>query len=184
MSHFTKVTTEIRDLETLKKALSKMNLKLEKNTECRYYYGIENRENVIKLPGPYDVAIEYKEDGTYNLDADFFGGFVEIIIGSKGDKLLRYYAIEKLKNEAKRKGYKVFEKSESTVKIIDSKTAGKVEVEFLPDGKIEIKTSGFKGKSCMKFTEIEKALGNIESTKKTPEYYQSDATKIQIEEWS
>ena len=36
MSHFTKITAEIRDLDVLKQALKKMNLTLEKNTKCRY----------------------------------------------------------------------------------------------------------------------------------------------------
>ena len=43
---------------------------------------------------------------------------------------------------------------------------------FKRDGSVTCKTSGFRGKSCMDATkEIEKALGMIESTKKTEEFY-------------
>ena len=183
MSHFSTVKTEITDLEALEKAVSAMGLRLESNTTCRYYYGAEFREHVIKLPGRYDVAVESKGNGTYDLNADFYGGHVEKVIGPKGDVLLKQYAIEKLRIEAKKRGYKVFDK-ENGLKIMDPKTTGKAEVTCLPDGKFEIKTSGFKGKSCMKFEAIEKALGRIDSTKKTAEYYDDNTTKARLTEWS
>ena len=183
MSHFTKITAEIKDLEALRKAVSNMNLRLESNTGCRYYYGTKRREHVIKLPGRYDVAVESNGDGTYDLDADFYGGHVERIIGHNGEELLKQYTIEKLKIEAKKHGYKVYDKGNGLLKIMDPKTTGKAEVTCLPNGQFEIKTSGFKGKTCMKFEVIEKALGRIDSTKKTPEYYQNDIAKEHLTEW-
>jgi len=183
MSHFTKLTAEIKDLETLKLALLGMNLKLETNTSCRYYYGEEQKKFVIKLPGPYDVALEKNSNGSYDLNADFYQGHVEKHIGHKGEKLLRQYSIEKLKIEAKKNGYKVYP-TEEGMKIMDPKTGGKVEVKILPNGQIDIKTSGFKGQSCMKFAEIEKVLGKIESCKKTSEYYDKGAEVARLREWS
>ena len=180
MSHFTKITAEIRDLDVLKQALKKMNLTLEKNTNCRYYNGAAVRENVIKLPGVYDVAVEAQSDGTYALDADFYEGHVAKYIGANGEELLRQYSIEKLKKEAKNHGYKVYDKGNGILKILDTKRAGKIEIECLPNGKIEIKTSEYKGKSCMNFEIIEKALGRIDSTKKTPEYYKSEKATAQV----
>ena len=41
MSHFTNLTTEIRDLEACKKALENMGLQLQEYGECRYYYGVK-----------------------------------------------------------------------------------------------------------------------------------------------
>ena len=184
MSHFSRVKTEITDLEALKKAASAMGLRLESNTECRYYYGVKHKEHVIKLPGRYDVAIESKGNGTYDLKADFYGGYVEEVIGHKGEDLLKQYTIEKLKIEAKKNGYKVYDKGNGVLKIMDPKTTGKAEVTCLPDGKFEIKTSGFKGKSCMKSEAIEKALGRIDSTKKTAEYYDDNTAKAHLVEWS
>ncbi len=184
MSHFSTVKTEITDLEALEKAVSAMGLRLEANTGCRYYYGTEFREHVIMLPGRYDVAVESKGNGTYDLSADFYEGHVEKFIGPEGEILLRQYTIEKLKIEAEKHGYKVYDKGNGTLKIIDPKTTGKAEVTCLPGGKFEIKTSGFKGKSCMKFEAIEKALGRIDSTKKTAEYYNDDTAKAHLTEWS
>jgi len=43
---------------------------------------------------------------------------------------------------------------------------------FKRDGSVVCKTSGFRGSSCMDATaEIEKALGMVETEKKTEEYY-------------
>lgn len=184
MSHFTKITTEIKDLEALKQAATNMNLSLESNTTCRYYYGAETREHVIKLPGKYDVAIEPKEGGTYDIDADFYEGHVERFIGCQGSELLRQYSIEKLKIEAKKNGYKVYPAEEGKLKLIDKKSGGKAIISFDSDGKINVETSGFKGKTCMNFGIIEKALGHIDSTKKKPEYYQNNVSEVHLKEWS
>ena len=37
---------------------------------------------------------------------------------------------------------------------------------------------------CMKFEAIEKALGRIDSTKKTAEYYDDNTAKAHLVEWS
>ena len=183
MSHFTKITTEIRDLEALKNAAQNMNLSFEHNTGCRYYYGSQTRENVIKLPGKYDVAIEAKDNGTYDIDADFYDGHVERFIGKNGNELLRQYSMEKLKIEAKKNGYKVYE-SGASIKLINKNNGGKAVVNIGDDGKINVETSGFKGQSCMNFGIIEKALGSISNIKKKPEYYQNNVSEVHLEEWS
>jgi len=183
MSHFTRITAEIKDLEALKQAAANMNLSFEDNTTCRYYYGAETREHVIKLPGRYDVAIEPKVDGTYDIDADFYGGHVERFIGCQGSELLRQYSIEKLKIEAKKNGYKVYEAGEGKLKLMDRKTGGKAIVSFDSEGKINVETSGFKGKSCMNFGIIEKTLGQIDSINKKTEYYQNNVSEVHLEEW-
>ncbi len=52
----------------------------------------------------------------------------------------------------------------------------KIEITFNPDGTTDIKTSGFRGNSCMKAAEfLKKALGSVVKTKKTPEYFQAEA---------
>jgi fatty acid/phospholipid biosynthesis enzyme len=54
----------------------------------------------------------------------------------------------------------------------------KSEITFNPDGTTEIKTSGFRGNSCVKAAEfLKKALGSVLKTKKTPEYYQAEAVE-------
>jgi len=48
----------------------------------------------------------------------------------------------------------------------------KIIFNFAKDGTVTCKTSGFKGKACMDASkEIEKALGMVEGTKKTEEFY-------------
>lgn len=184
MSHFTKITTEIKDLEALKAAVNNMNLSLESDTSCRYYYGTEYKEHVIKLPGRYDVAIEANGDGTYDINADFYEGHVERYIGPQGSELLRQYSIEKLKIEAKKNGYKVYPAENGALKLMDKVSGGKAIVSIDSDGKLNIETSGFKGKSCMNFGIIEKALGHIDSVKKKPEYYQANTSEVHLKEWS
>ncbi len=40
------------------------------------------------------------------------------------------------------------------------------------EGEAEVKTKGFKGKSCLKASEfIKHALGTVKNTRKTSEYY-------------
>ncbi|MEW6443185.1 MAG: DUF2997 domain-containing protein [bacterium] len=51
-----------------------------------------------------------------------------------------------------------------------------IQITFNPDGTTEVKTTGFRGKSCMKATEfLKKALGSVTKTGKTPEYFQGAA---------
>ena len=53
-----------------------------------------------------------------------------------------------------------------------------IQITFNPDGSTEIKTSGFRGKSCMRAAEfLKKALGSVLKTKKTPEYFQGVAVE-------
>ncbi len=57
--------------------------------------------------------------------------------------------------------------------------AEKVEIElvFTPDGEVQLKTRGLKGKDCLAETEaLERVLGRVTSREKTSEYYQQPAT--------
>ena len=58
MSHFTHVSAEIRDLDACNKALNNMGLTMQSYGSCRYYFGTEMKENVVRLPGQYDMALE------------------------------------------------------------------------------------------------------------------------------
>lgn len=185
MSHFTNVRTEIRDMEALENALSSMHLNMEHNAKCRYYYGTTIKENVAHLPGPYDVAFEKDVNGAYNISADFYGGHVAKTIGANGAILIGRYTMEKLKKEAKKLGFKVYPKNNSQAKVVDPKeAAGKLDVEIGEDGTVSFKASGFKGKKCMKFESLEKALGAVMETEKTSSYYAENETqKMQVKEW-
>lgn len=176
MSHFTKVSAEIRDMEALQNALRSMNLSLTHNDRCRYYYGAEIKENVVRLPGKYDMALEENANGSYSINADFFEGDVARTIGPGGSVLLRQYEIEKMRIEAKKMDCKVVGSSDSKLKIVDPKdpSGGKLEVTIEDNGQITFKAKGFKGKSCMKFKKIEEAFGAVTKTKLTSEFYEEE----------
>lgn len=183
MSHFTEIKTEIRDIDALKKALSSMDLRLEHDIRCRYYSGDPVRKNVVRLPGPYDMALEKDSNGAYNISADFYMGHVEETIGEKGAILLNNYSVEKLKIEAKKMGCKVYKVDSNRLKVIDPKEAGKLEVTLNEAGSLSFKTTGFSGKSCTKFESLEKAFGIVTQSQKTSEYYKTEKEKTQVREW-
>ncbi|MBQ9279620.1 MAG: DUF2997 domain-containing protein [Clostridia bacterium] len=177
MSHFTKVATKINDLAALQNALETMGLKLEHHVPCRYYYGTQIRENVAKLPGynSYDVAFEKNADGTYSIDADFYNGTVEQTIGVSGSTLMRQYAMEKVKMEARKKRYSVHDYGNGKLKIYDplDRTGAFLEATIDETGNISFKAKGFVGKKCMSFSSLEDAIG-VTERKYTDEYHQSE----------
>lgn len=181
MSHFTKVSTEIRDLEACEEALNNMGLQLSHNEECRYYYGTKTKENVVKLPGKYDMALESNGDGTYNIVADFYGKDVENTIGAGGKIFLQNYAVEMLKKQARKMHMTVapLEKDELSFRLRDSQnnTGGYMIATINPDGTIEFKPVGLKGTNCKSFMSLEDALGAVKERQFTPEYYQRGAVR-------
>ncbi len=181
MSHFTDIKTEIKDLNALRDALSAMNLKLEHNKPCRFYYGAPCKENVTKLPGPYDVSFVKNSDGAYSINADFYGGHVAKTIGEEGSLLIKNYSIAKIRLEAEKLRCKVF-KTEKGLRILDSTSSGRIDVSFDENGIAKFEASGFKGRGCMKFEKLEKALGAVKSTRKTSAYYEAEVQKTRIKE--
>ncbi len=108
MSHFTSIDIEIRDIEALREACNELKILLEKNAEARGFAGNTRRaEYVIRLRGPYDVALNPGKDGSYNAEADFWDGHVERELGPKMGRLRQFYAVHKTTREARRKGYRV-----------------------------------------------------------------------------
>ena len=48
-----------------------------------------------------------------------------------------------------------------------------IKIRIGKNGKVNIDVAGVKGKACTDLTKsIEKALGKVEATRKTPEFYQ------------
>ncbi len=108
MSHFTEIKTQIKDIEALRSACQEMGLALLQNVEARGYY--ENKikgEYVIRLKGPYDIALNKQPDGSYGLTADLWNGHVENEVGQGYGKLLQLYGVYKAIREARKKGHLV-----------------------------------------------------------------------------
>ena len=108
MSHFTEIKTQIRDIAALREACKELGVELESQATARGYAGQTRQgDHVIRLKGPYDIALNRQEDGTFGLVTDWWAGHVEKEVGSGFGKLLQLYGVHKTRLEAKRKGYTV-----------------------------------------------------------------------------
>ena len=106
MSHFTTIETQIRDPATLREACRELGVELIENTLARGYSSNTLRgDYVIRLKGPYDVALNRQPDGSYGLTTDWWDGHVERELGKGYGKLLQLYGVHKAQAEARRKGY-------------------------------------------------------------------------------
>jgi len=108
MSHFTTVNTQIRDIAALRAACTELGLEVIENAEARGYASNRVRGDfVIKLNGPYDVALQRRPDGCYALHADLWQGHVERELGSGFGRLKQFYGVHKATLAARRRGLSV-----------------------------------------------------------------------------
>ena len=108
MSHFTKINVEIRDVEALKSACRELGLTVEQNAQARgYYRNTIKGDHVIRLNGPYDVALQRRPEGGYEMQADLWQGHVERELGRDFGRLRQLYGTHKAMREARRKGMTV-----------------------------------------------------------------------------
>ena len=83
-----------------------MDLALLENTEARGYGPNRTRGRyVIQLKGPYDIAVNPQDDGTFGLTTDWWNGHVEKEVGRDYGRLLQLYGVHKATREARRHGY-------------------------------------------------------------------------------
>jgi hypothetical protein len=108
MSHFTTIQTQIKDIEALREACAELKLDVLQNAEARGYGTTQRHgEFVIRLKGPYDVALDRQDNGTYGLSTDWWEGHVEKELGSNYGRLLQLYAVHKTAREARKRGLSV-----------------------------------------------------------------------------
>ena len=108
MSHFTTIKTEIKDIDALRSAVGELGLALESRGEARGYAGNQLKgDHVIRLKGPYDVAVNRQPNGSHGLTCDWWDGHVVRELGEKFGKLLQMYGVHKATREARRKGHLV-----------------------------------------------------------------------------
>jgi hypothetical protein len=121
MSHFTTIKTQIKDINALRAACNELGLGLVQNSSARGYVNQQTKgEFVIKLKGPYDIALNKNEDGTYGLTTDWWDGHVEKEVGTNFGKLLQLYGVHKATLEARKKGLSVLRraKQDGSIKLI------------------------------------------------------------------
>jgi hypothetical protein len=121
MSHFTTIKTQIQDIEALQAACQELGFPLLRNTEARGYLGnMLKGDHVIQLKGPYDIAVNKQQDGSFGLTCDLWRGHVEQEVGKGYGKLLQLYAVHKAIREARRKGHMVTrsQKQDGAIKLV------------------------------------------------------------------
>ena len=121
MSHFTTIKTQIKDTTALKAAVAELGLILLQNAEARgYAVNKQHGDYVIRLKGPYDIAVNQQPDGTFGLTTDWWEGHVEREVGANFGKLLQLYAVHKASIEARRKGLTVQrnQKHDGSIKLV------------------------------------------------------------------
>ena len=121
MSHFTTIQTRIKDLDALICACVELKLKLVPNSTCRGYAGVVRQAPyVIKLRGPYDIAVEpsKEKDGTYGLTTDWWDGHVAKEVGTGYGRLLQAYGVHKTIREAHLRGLRSTRRVEADGSIL------------------------------------------------------------------
>ena len=108
MSHFTKIKTQLKDIEALRSACKELGLPLLQDASARGWEGNTVRgDYVIRLKGDFDIALQRQPDGSYSLEADFTMLDPSAEVGPKGGKLLQLYAIHKSIKEVRKRGHLV-----------------------------------------------------------------------------
>ena len=129
MSHFTKVQTQINDLVALKKALDQLGWKYkyaEQGVEVRGWRGHTTKAEIAIDMGKYDVGVVKQADGTYSLEADWWG--VETTRGLKEEEVAQElnakYAYQRVVAAVEEQGYTIDTnnvQADGTVKLTVSK---------------------------------------------------------------
>jgi len=108
MSHFTTIKTQIKDITALRSACEEMKLPLLQNTTARGFAEQTLKGDfVIRLKGPYDIAVNPQPDGAFGLTTDWWDGHVAQEVGPNFGKLLQLYGVHKATAEARKKGLSV-----------------------------------------------------------------------------
>ena len=129
MSHFTKVATKINDVVALKKALDALGWKYqhaEEGVQVRGWRGQTTKAELSIDMGKYDVGVVKQEDGTYSLEADWWG--IETTRGKTEQEIVKEvnarYAYQRVVAAVEDAGYTIDEKqvqADGTVKLNVSK---------------------------------------------------------------
>jgi len=121
MSHFTTIKTQIKDIKALRAACDELDLALVADKSARGYLGNQIKgDYVIRLKGPYDIALNPQPDRSFGLTADLWQGHVEKEVGKDYGRLLQLYGVHKASIEARRKGYSVQrqQKQDGSIKLV------------------------------------------------------------------
>ncbi len=111
MSHLSRIELEIKDLEDLTRACSRLGIELLPNQKTfRWYRGAKECEAAIRVPGAaYEIGI-VREGSSYSLLwDDYTKGGLEARLGKRAGLLKQAYAVERIRREGVLKGYRLHE---------------------------------------------------------------------------
>ena len=121
MSHISKIEVEIHSLEDLKQACKQLAFQFCENQKTHKWYGTsrESENNTdfgkcghaIRVPGcKYEIGV-VKKGNLFNLLWDsYHTGGLEKRIGKDAGFLKQAYSVQRIKREARIKGYRVTQK--------------------------------------------------------------------------
>jgi hypothetical protein len=121
MSHFTTIKTQIKDVAALRAAITELGLELIQNSNARGYVSQTMKgDYVVRLKGPYDIAVNRQPDGTFGLTTDWWDGHVAQEVGPNFGRLLQLYGVHKATLEARKKGMSVHRKPQpnGSIKLV------------------------------------------------------------------
>ena len=114
MSHFTTIKTQIKDVTALRSAITELGLELLPNSNARGYVSQTMKgDYVVRLKGPYDIAVNRQADGTFGLTTDWWDGHVAQEVGPSFGRLLQLYGVHKTMREAAKKHLRVTRRQET-----------------------------------------------------------------------
>jgi hypothetical protein len=127
MSHIARIELEITDLDALKAACRRLGLQFMQNQRTYRWYGehvgdypmpegltaddLGHCDHAIRVPGAsYEVGV-VNRNRKYMLLWDFYqSGGLEEALGKGARRLKQAYAVERVRREARIKGYQLHEK--------------------------------------------------------------------------
>jgi len=139
MSHVAKIEMTIQNLDTLRAACEQLGLQFMADQKVFAWYGTHmgdfpvpegftvadmgKCDHAIRVPGAkYEIGIVHR-NGRYNLLWDFYrAGGLERVLGKGACRLKQAYSVERVRREARIKGYHVQErKTEQGIRLILTK---------------------------------------------------------------
>lgn len=99
MSHWTEIKTQIKNLNAARAACREIGVELicaapGQKVQARGYAGNTiAADAVIKLKGPYDVALTREANGSYAMKCDWYHGHIAAELGQNAQKFTQLYGV-------------------------------------------------------------------------------------------
>jgi hypothetical protein len=104
MSHFTRIRTELRDIETVGRALEDMGYQVEEGQVRGFMHQRAQADIVVRMDGGYDIGFQQTGDAV-TLVADFWG--LRIDREAFLEQVTQRYAYVTVLDQAQEQGFQV-----------------------------------------------------------------------------